>query len=322
MRRSPSDLSTEERGTLERRGPLNVLCVGDGDLSCSLAIHRAYGNNEAGSTGPRIGTLIATTLLPSREELVGTYPNAGPVVDELEAADGCSVLYGVDATQLHRNRRLELSLPFDYVLFQHPHLGLYGGDIQSKEAAARHSSLLAHYLDSARQLLLRRAAPRSDCFVHVCLCGSEVFNWDLDGVVQRLGLEYALDSPRAGSRPLLEHLDDAASNANDPAPSGFGEPPQSRLAKCRGRNRRGHWLGRYGYRHQPTFPQKTAFRTNISNSYHFFFHPTTAPAYSKSKDGTRLNCCDICLEKFDNESALAAHELAPAIPVERPSSDT
>ena len=53
---------------------LKVLTVGDGDLTFSLALKRAYPQNL---------TVVASTLLSSREELIRTYSNASNTIDEL-----------------------------------------------------------------------------------------------------------------------------------------------------------------------------------------------------------------------------------------------
>ncbi|EJK48936.1 hypothetical protein THAOC_32227, partial [Thalassiosira oceanica] len=57
---------------------MDVLTVGDGDLSFSLALQRAY---------PAALRVHPSTLVATREELVSTYPDSARVVDELERPD-------------------------------------------------------------------------------------------------------------------------------------------------------------------------------------------------------------------------------------------
>jgi len=101
----------------QQSSSLRILTVGDGDLSLSLALRRAYGASQ------RIPLrLVATTLLPSREELVRTYPDsAEPILNELLSSSQnetttqtnatTTVLFGVDATQLHTYPELLLRQP-------------------------------------------------------------------------------------------------------------------------------------------------------------------------------------------------------------------
>ena len=69
--------------------PRRVLIVGDGDLSYSLALQRAFGSVIE----------LTATVLPSAQELVATYANAAANAAELEGC-GAAVRYGVDATAL------------------------------------------------------------------------------------------------------------------------------------------------------------------------------------------------------------------------------
>ena len=105
--------------------PLRILTVGDGDFSCSLAILRAYWSI--------IDCFTATTLVSSRPVLLETYESASGICEELESMPNVSLLYGVDATKLHRNQELAGQL-FDVILFHHPHLGYdYSGETNDAE---------------------------------------------------------------------------------------------------------------------------------------------------------------------------------------------
>ena len=60
---------------------MRILTVGDGDLSYSLALQRAFGADVS---------LVATTL-PAADELCATYRNTGKILAEL-AERGATVL--------------------------------------------------------------------------------------------------------------------------------------------------------------------------------------------------------------------------------------
>jgi len=96
-----------------------ILVVGDGDFSGSLAILRAYRSH--------IRRSVATSLVPCRKNLVALYPMAQTCLEELEAAvddvAATTILFGVDATRLHLDPRVKAFGPFDYIIFQHPHIG-------------------------------------------------------------------------------------------------------------------------------------------------------------------------------------------------------
>ena len=149
--------------------PLKVLTVGDGDLTLSLALSRAYGGSnssslDANNSNQQQLDLTATTLCSSYEELCDTYSNSAMVVQELVEERKATVLYGVDATQLATSVHQLHHKQFDLVLFHHPHLGLMTSNKSTDEAhhAQRHFVLLAHYLASAKSLLSSTASLSSD----------------------------------------------------------------------------------------------------------------------------------------------------------------
>ena len=310
--------------------PLTLLTVGDGDMSASLAILRAYKPLGA------IRHLVATTIMPSREALVETYPSSAPsILEELASdayADSVTVLYNVDATQLHTHAELKHQ-SFDVILFHHPHLG-YDPQTSSEEHAARHAALLAHYFHSASFLLANDT--KTSC-IHVCLCRGTVSTWQLDETIQHLQMEYVFDSPQAASRPLLETILVPESHNVTAATSKQQQQQQvvKKIAKGGG-SRKGHWLGKYGYRHKPTFPQVTKFQTNVSSSYHYFARPTKSMSQGEldnmrkgdlwvelngrdtsttSSISSSHHRCPICRQEFADASSWLDHELSPALPV-------
>ena len=118
---------------------MRVLTVGDGDLSYSLALARAFGEAIE---------LTATTFV-SEAELLETYGSVGRIISELKDR-GAKVQHGVDATAL------EAADPpigkQDHVIFNHPHLGL--SDLNDEAAhAMRHGVLVSHFLQKLHLLL-------------------------------------------------------------------------------------------------------------------------------------------------------------------------
>ena len=159
-----------------------VLTVGDGDLTFSLALKRAY---------PTI-SVTASTLLSCSQDLIQTYANSHEVITELEQVWKEKILYGVDATKLNDtlmeagnednkekvntnvsstlstddgSRRIDCDddddddvnndiIPkFNVIIFNHPHLGDAALHHNEKLHAQRHYSLLCHYFHSAQQFL-------------------------------------------------------------------------------------------------------------------------------------------------------------------------
>ena len=235
---------------------LKVLTVGDGDFSFSLALKRAYYPSE-------IQLLVSTTLLDTEQELIDTYPtSAENNLKELKSSpESCTILYGVDATKLHLNECLvssQIQHPFDLILFQHPHLG-YDSTLCPEQHCQNHQALLYNYFSSAMSLLAmtKGNSPKTSC-IHVGLSRGSAERWKVQETARGLHLILAWGSPFAASRPILPPIEERTTNNNQQA------------SKSKG-SRRGHWLGRYGYRHQPTFPQDTAFETNVSDSLHYFF---------------------------------------------------
>ena len=198
---------------------MRILTVGDGDLSYSLALQRAFGADVS---------LVATTL-PAADELCATYRTVGGILAEL-AERGATVLHGIDAT------RLPLSLGrFAHVVFCHPHLGL--SDLLSvEEHARRHTALIGHFLASAKSLL----APGG--LIHLTLCGNQRASWRVDDHCRRLGLEI-VDGRHVAAPPLGGR-------------AGVPVPPQPEW-RARKRFRDGslgsrHALAAYGYEHRRT----------------------------------------------------------------------
>jgi len=269
---------------------LRILTVGDGDLTLSLAIIRAYGSSQI--------DLTASTLLHNAQELEDTYNNAPHVFAELKKHQA-RVLFGVDATQLH----ITDVGSFDCILFHHPHLGLETLSNSESWHAERHYQLLVHYLWSARQ----RLSTNPSSFIHLCLCGRQDTTWRLLDAANRshLSLVKQYDTTTPLSTVLqtegvvLKELKCEAS---------YSAPRRYRNGKLGSK----HYLGKYGYQHRPTHPATTK-DVNVANSQHFIFQPNT-PINELERDREQ-NDCQICGACFGDPVSLERHLKAPALPV-------
>ena len=204
--------------------PRRILIVGDGDLSYSLALQRAFGD----------GIELTATVLPTAEELAATYTNAAANAAELQEC-GAAVRYGVDATALATAElRVGASGLYDDIAFNYPHLG-DSGLADEAAHARRHSVLIAHFLHEATALL--RPGGRA----HLTLSGKQRTTWSVEASAVRHGLTLAqAREPTAPAAFWLEHERGAAV-----------APPQPEWA-ARRKYRSGtlgtvHWLTRRGH---------------------------------------------------------------------------
>lgn len=279
---------------------IRILTVGDGDFSGSLAILRAYRQH--------IEELVATSLISSREELLEVYPGAKEVLRELDSSNGVAkVLFGVDATSLHQDPRLmtQGDRPFDYIIFQHPHIGHEengtcstlqkrkeeeSSSIDDPENLPRyallvrkHSSLVAHYLYSSRGLIrqqLKLGRGDESGFpptIHLCLCAGQSKSWKLERHLRRLRLKYS-EKPRFASKPLWPHLEGSSSEADS-------------------ESRTSYWLSRFGYQHQATVPSTTQLSQTINSHHHFFRLDTESDIPQVDKDAEYLRICSVCSQE-------------------------
>lgn len=294
---------------------LRVLTVGDGDLTLSLALARAYGDQI---------DLTASTL-DSKEELLHFYPDA--VVDELQALSSnssnvkVSIRFQVDATQIHCLEE-ENGNPnkWDLISFHHPHLGL--STLQDEaQHAHRHYCLLSHYLHAAKQSF----RDETTGLVHVCLCGSQPETWRLMQAAEHQGLELIRKLPtQAPFHRIWEHQDEGSSLSSSsfqilPALAKHAAPRRYRNGKLGTK----HVLGKYGYKHRRTEGGKysgSASDMNVSGSVHFVFgnakqmSTIKSMATPSSTEGSK-NICEICLSEFATPEELKVHLDAPALPM-------
>ncbi|CAK9002811.1 unnamed protein product [Durusdinium trenchii] len=266
-----------------------VLTVGDGDLSFSLALSRAFG--EALQT-------TATTWLTC-EELCSRYESAGSTREELLSSGVC-VLHRVDACNLQLAELGCAASPFDVVIFNFPHLGDVAEDCHSpaSEHVKQHQALLAHFLHSASSVTSE---------VHLTLCGEQASLWDLHGAAERLGWkESRRYAPIAVEDFAVGRL---ASLVAVPA-----EPTW----RCRRKWRNGslgfvHWASRYGYEHRRHESEQLM---NIGNCTTFVFQTSDAgKAPCTLADAHAVqHQCKICGQECQDGETLAQHLLLPASP--------
>ncbi|GKY93373.1 hypothetical protein MPSEU_000304900 [Mayamaea pseudoterrestris] len=268
--------------------PFRILTVGDGDLSCSLALQRAYGSQVE---------LVASTLL-SPSELQATYQEAASNFNELLLGSS-EIKYSVDATLLHEQIVVEKEQDrFNIIMFHHPHLGSYDQD--EHEHVQQHTTLMSHYIYSALALL------KPNGCVHLCLCNNQEYAWRLRETCERLGV--TITDSFSASRPIFSQF-----IANEPVTKA---PRRYRSGKFGSK----HWLSNYGYRHQLTFPQRghEARSMNVSASKHYFIQPMT------NSESTALSAiqvqasstisCNVCAKTFKSEEQLNVHLRQPARP--------
>lgn len=174
--------------------PKRVLAVGDGDLSFSLALSRAFGGSIE---------LLATSWL-SADELSQRYKSAARIRQEL-LQSGASLLHQVDACHLDG---LEAA---DIVIFNFPHLGDVAGDCHSpsSEHVQQHRRLLCHFLHAAY------AASSTTGEVHLTLCGEQAGLWDLQAAACRAGWEEQRLLDRDLCQPPPRHFAKARPNARE-----------------------------------------------------------------------------------------------------------
>lgn len=324
--------------------PLHILTIGDGDFSCSLALKRAYGHHIH---------VTASSLLPSAQEVQALYPHSAPkVLDELTAwtnqnEDGTdhslTIVYGLDATQLHCHEATK-GRQFDVILFHHPHLGYrrtigrrtkkndvdaaqdWNGkegnesknmkeeeDISNSDAesAERHCVLIAHYLASASQCLVGALSEDETApvgCIHLCLCGTQEHTFKVQETAQRLGMTLTTSSVQKPMLGAIIPLSTLAKSSDTPSSSVWAAPR---------RHRRDHWLGKYGYQHQPT--QKSTKLLNATGSRHYWFRPTRRSVLPPillppACEDACFNTCNVCGLFFGTKAELIDHMNAPALP--------
>ena len=284
---------------MAEKSPLRLLTVGDGDISFSLSLKRAY---------PAI-SVTASTLVESRTELASTYNNAATNSKELAESWKEQIIYKVDATNLKET----INEKYDMILFNHPHLGDSSLLKSESLAAQRHHSLLAHYFHSAQDILNEQGR------IHVCLSGNQPKTWNVIEAARNCGLRCV--SQESTSCPVSKWLFQQEKDCKKyqiATPKSLYKPPRKfRNGKLGSK----HFLARFGYRHRRTegdLFQGDAKEMNVQESFNFVF--------AINKESSKLpaeideNTCNVCRRHFHSNEHLRSHLRAPALPdVARPS---
>ena len=273
-----------------------LLTVGDGDLSFSLSLKRAY---------PSIH-VTASTLVESTTELYKLYNNAADISKEFTEVWNEDILYKVDATNLKGT--INSNKKYDLILFNHPHLG--DSTLLKSEALAaqRHYSLLSHYFYSAKEVLNENGR------IHVCLSGNQPKTWNVIQAARNCGLQCVSQESTSCpiSKWLFHHDDETSSHQLAEAKPHYKPPRKFRNGKLGSK----HFLSRYGYRHRRTegdLFQGDAKEMNVSESVNFVF--AIEEKASNSIDNMEAeNTCHVCHMRFNNKKDLCAHLESPALP--------
>lgn len=275
--------------------PLRLLTVGDGDLSFSLSLKRAY---------PAI-SVTASVLVQSESELCRLYTNAAENTTEFEKVSKEQIVYKVDATNLKET----ISEKYDMILFNHPHLGDSALLKSECLAAKRHHSLLSHYFHSAQDIINQQGR------IHVCLAGNQHRTWNVEQAAKNCGLQCI--SQESTSYPIrkwlfLDEVDCKYYKLED-AKSHYKPPRKFRNGKLGSK----HFLARYGYRHRRTegdLFQGDAKEMNVQESFNFVFAIDKAASKPVHVMDDNTTTCTVCRMQFENKEDLHAHLKSPALP--------
>jgi len=302
-----------------------VLTVGDGDLSLSLSLSRAYGKHI---------DLTASVLEPNRHAFLSVFSEARATLDELKDRH-VPILWNLDATQLHERFP---SKSWDLVSFHHPHIGL--STLENDDEAERallHYRLLCHYLYSASQV---------SKLIHICLTHTQPTTWKLFEAAESQGL--TLVKTMSDSKPFVNVWSDnnkynfditttttIANTGSVIIPEAAKiEPHFAAPRRYRNGKLSRHFLGKYGYRHRRT--EGDAFKgssrdVNVSTSMHYVFDATNnkqkvhdiADIFDSTKICTdksntcndkKSAICTICNETLNSQLELKKHLASPVRP--------
>lgn len=277
--------------------PHSSMLSGDGDLSFSLAIKRAY---------PDL-SVTASTLLNSPEELIRTYSNSSDIVRELLDQWKVTIAFGVDATQI-TEKFTSTDDRFDAVLFNHPHLGSATLLESEEKHAKRHHVLLAHYFHSAKQVLKPRGV------VHVCLCGNQPKTWDVATAAHRNGFHCLLE--KSSSCPMTWLFKDRPEYKLAEVEAHYRVKRKFRNGKLGSK----HFLSRYGYMHRRTegdLYRGNVREVNVQQSINLVYalHFLDGSTRGCRTDSCEANFqCSICNMTVDSKDELMHHLKYPALP--------
>ncbi|KAG6974644.1 hypothetical protein JG687_00000206 [Phytophthora cactorum] len=120
----------------------NILTVGDGNFSYSLALARAL--------GPDSGVQLVTTSHESKKSVVETYPDGEKILDELHTMPHVTVHHEVDATDAEQMKTLG---QFDRVIWNFPCVRAPRGEDGQNDEMETNKKLLNNFFAHVAQIL-------------------------------------------------------------------------------------------------------------------------------------------------------------------------
>ena len=139
--RSTTDSTVSPSPVLGYGPEMNVLTVGDGDFSFSLAL-------------ARFGCNVTATSYETKETVVRVYQSVGieATLSELEASSRCSTAYCVDATNLQETLPLT-DCKFDRIVWNFPCSAVAKGHDGQNQEMEDNKELVRRFVDNARSFL-------------------------------------------------------------------------------------------------------------------------------------------------------------------------
>ncbi|KAL4585331.1 hypothetical protein LXL04_009949 [Taraxacum kok-saghyz] len=148
-----------------------ILLIGEGDLSFSLCLARAFGSAR---------NIVATTL-DTHQELAKKYSNAIENLIELQQR-GCVVVCGVDATTMSHHFFLTTQR-FHRIIYNFPHVG-FSFPEDNRCQITLNKELVKGFLKNAKVLLKKENGE-----IHVTHKVGEPYDkWDLEKEGKKIGL--------------------------------------------------------------------------------------------------------------------------------------
>jgi 25S rRNA (uracil2634-N3)-methyltransferase len=148
------NLQQSQKSTAIPIDPLDkILLIGEGDFSFAASLVEDHGCSQ----------VLATTN-DSEETCLTKYPNTAAQHHSLlrtayddsfedfqKALPDGPILYNIDATNLQKSKEVKRAAPFDWIIFNFPHVGGLSTDINRQVRA--NQALLAAFFKSAKDLL-------------------------------------------------------------------------------------------------------------------------------------------------------------------------